>query len=493
MSFELLENLLKFHRNNPFITTKHQTTTYSEALKSISILLNQLSPCEEKIVGIITPSGPLLKDFIILLLSLLKLNAKVFVLSPKEPPKKIISQLNKINANYLVAFYSSSFYNTLNYELQSLPTPPTSLKFFELSLPYQTNARFTILSSENPNILSNQSTIIVPTSGSMGTPKNVVLSLQNFLMNAQYSNQNIKFTENDTWLLSLPVFHVSGLSIIFRAIVGGAKIFIPDDIHTPYNDNFPDVITHISMVNTILWRVLNSPSPSLKEKMKRLKAILLGGGPIPGELVKTAYELGWRLYTTYGMTEMASQITTTLEDDSLEHLLTSGKPLIPNSVKLSNNGIIYVNGPTRFIAYLENGKLKTPFDHEGWFETGDIGKWTEDGYLCILGRKDNMFVSAGENIFPEEIESCILESGCAQKAIIIPEEDQEYGLIPVAYIELERNKTEQDLINFLKTKLPGIKIPKKFYPFPEQLKVSNLKISRKALIDYINARKKGLI
>lgn len=491
MSFELLENLLKFHQNNPFITTNHQTITYSDAFNNISILLNQLSPCEEKIVGIITPSGPLLKDFIILLLSLLKLNAKVFVLSPKEPPKKIISQLNKINANYLVSFYSS-LYDSLNYELQNLPIP-TLPKCFDLSLSYQTYARFTILSSENPNILPNQPTIIVPTSGSMGTPKNVVLSLQNFLINAQYSNKNIKFTENDTWLLSLPVFHVSGLSIIFRAIAGGAKIFIPHDIQTPYNDNFPDVITHISVVNTILWRVLNFPSPSLKEKMKRLKAILLGGGPIPGELVKTAYKLGWPLYTTYGMTEMASQITTTLENDSLEHLLTSGKPLIPNSVKLSNNGIIYVNGPSRFIAYLEDRTLKTPFDHEGWFETGDIGKWTEDGYLCILGRKDNMFVSAGENIFPEEIESYILESGFAQNAIIIPEEDQEYGMIPVAYIELEKNKTEQDLINFLKTKLPGIKIPKKFYPFPEQLKVSNLKISRKALIDYINARNKGLI
>ncbi|MCX8063697.1 MAG: AMP-binding protein [Candidatus Hydrogenedentes bacterium] len=491
MKFEDIESLFQFNKNSEFIRTERGFVPYSELLMSIHRLSKKLSSFEGKIVGIVAPvNGLCLVDFICLLLSLLKLNAKVLILSPKEPPLKIKERVQSIRCNHILFFpdkinhveelksifqrknhyFSSNFNGPDSPDLDSLWIGEVETKESNLSLP-------------------DEPWIIISTSGSGGKPKNVVLTLDNLFTNARFSNRNIKFQGSDTWFLSLPVFHVSGLSIIFRAIESGSRVFLSHYGLDLCSDWLPEDITHVSLVSTLLWRILKSNSPKIYDRFRKLKAILLGGGPIPQAIVKKSYNLGWHLYTTYGMTEMASQITTTVENDTLEHLFTSGKPLIPDTVKLGAEGEISVRGPTRFIGYLDEGQLKTPFDKDGWFETGDVGKWTDDGYLCISGRKDSMFVCGGENIFPEEIETCILESGIVNKAIVIPQPDDEYGMIPIAYVEFVNNSTEERLISYLRTRLSGIRIPRKIYPLPEGFKNSGMKLSRNELIEYVNRQK----
>ena len=120
---------------------------------------------------------------------------------------------------------------------------------------------------------------------------------------------------------------------------------------------------------------------------------------------------GLPIHTSYGLTEMASQVTTTPPGASPGELRTAGRVLPGREVSISGGGEILVRGETLFAGYVDGEKVDRPLDADGWFHTGDLGDLDEDGYLRVLGRSDNLFISGGENIQPEEIEEalCSLE------------------------------------------------------------------------------------
>src|SRR3990167_8862202 len=233
-----------------------------------------------------------------------------------------------------------------------------------------------------PTINLPSTGIVIATSGSSGKPKYAHLTYENFLLNAQFSHPDLILTPNDCWQLSLPLYHVSGLSILFRLSLANARMD---------NKN----ITHISFVPTQLKRFLKNPI-----HYPKLKAILIGGAPIPYELCKEAYDKGFPIYITYGMTEMASQIATKRFHPN--ERISFDNPLPHRELKICS-GEIWVRGKTLFQGYLNQ---PSPFI-DGWFPTNDLGYIGPNG-LEILGRKDRMIISGGENINPEEIEKALL-------------------------------------------------------------------------------------
>ncbi|MFQ5454557.1 MAG: AMP-binding protein [Candidatus Zixiibacteriota bacterium] len=235
-------------------------------------------------------------------------------------------------------------------------------------------------------------------------------------------------------------------------------------------------ITHLSIVSIQLQRLLNEPD--IKETAGYLKAVLLGGSAFSEKLINQAYDLNLKLYTTYGLTEMASQVTTTTAGDSKEKKLTSGKLLKHREIKINNSGEILVRGKTLFKGYFHQRKLITPFDDEGWLATSDLGNIDSDGYLTVTGRKDNMFISGGENIHPEEIEQVLTCSDNIETAIVVPVSDNEYGFRPVAFIRYKDKKTK---FNSNDLNLPHYKIPIRFFDLAADLLNNSLKPNRKRL------------
>ena len=318
---------------------------------------------------------------------------------------------------------------------------------------------------------------IVFTSGSSGPPKPAVLTYRNLVGNALISNENLPLGPGDRWLLSLPLYHVSGLGVLFRCLVAGATIAIPEE-----NESLADAfdrydITHVSLVATQLHRLLRDGVD-----LSGLKAILLGGGPAPERLVREAVERGLPLYTTYGLTETASQVTTTRPGDSLEKLLSSGKPLREGTITIAEDGEILVRGETRFAGYLRKGELGEPFTKDGWFATGDLGKFDADGYLHVVGRKDNMFISGGENIHPEEIEAevCMIEG--VESALVVPVDNEEFGQRPVAFVRTDSGEIDPTkILGVLEDRLPRFKVPDAIYAWPDDLANTGLKASRAEL------------
>ena len=303
--------------------------------------------------------------------------------------------------------------------------------------------------------------VILFTSGSTKQPKAVAHSLRTLFASAQASNCNISLSTNDRWLQSLSLWHIGGLAIAFRTLLAGAT-WIPRDKNQSLGTQIEsDNITHISVVSTQLYRMLQESNTDLSS----LKGVLVGGGPIPNELIAKASHLP--IHTTYGMTELGSQLCTTPPNATSKTLQTAGYPLRGWETRISGSGEICARGAPLFLGYFKDKKLQLPVDEEGFFHTGDQGMIDEKGRLVVLGRSDQMFISGGENIHPEEIERCLCDLSNVEAALVLAVDDKEYGKRPVAFI---KGKASLSMIQkHLHTHLPRFKHPDQFRIWPQEL------------------------
>ncbi|MFV0575709.1 MAG: o-succinylbenzoate--CoA ligase [Vibrio sp.] len=312
---------------------------------------------------------------------------------------------------------------------------------------------------------------IVFTSGSTGVPKAVVHCAKHHLASAQGLTEHFKFEAVDSWLLSLPMYHVSGLSIIWRWLEKGAQMVIGT------GDLFSDVqsvsyITHASLVPIQLQRLLDSQQPLT------LKRVLLGGSHIPLALTERAKQQGIECWLGYGMTETASTVIAKQADGSP----TAGFILPKRKFKLQGERI-FVAGETLAAGYLSQGQLMALVTAENpWFDTKDLGKShvfeDKSDEFEILGRADNQFISGGENIHCEEIEAVLVRHPDIKQAFVIPVEDEKYGHRPIAFVDAHSNLDHDSYQAFLVQHLDKFKCPDVYYVLPESLMNTGIKISR---------------
>jgi O-succinylbenzoic acid--CoA ligase len=161
-----------------------------------------------------------------------------------------------------------------------------------------------------------------------------------------------------------------------------------------------------------------------------------------------------------------------------------GKVLPNRELSISKDGEILVRGKTLFSGYDNGYSLERPLTPSGWFASGDLGSFTPDGNLIYKGRKDNMFISGGENIYPEEIEKALSSFPGLLHSTVIPSPDLEFGHRPVAFIHLEHELIHKDsLKEHLLSKVPKFCVPIDFHPIPISF-LGNTKILRKELAKY---------
>ncbi|MCT7942241.1 o-succinylbenzoate--CoA ligase [Shewanella holmiensis] len=321
---------------------------------------------------------------------------------------------------------------------------------------------------------------IILTSGSSGTPKAAVHGLINHIASAQGSSRYIPLHHNDRWLLSLPLFHIGGLAIVNRCALAKACIVIKSNRIALAQQLEDEAITHVSMVPTQAIEIVQQAPQALGS----LKALLLGGGVIDAALIEALAQTKVNTYTSYGMTEMSSQITTAKANLQQHH----GRALPNRQLKLVDD-VIWVKGECLFQGYLsvneQQHQLDLPVDEQGWFCTQDRGQLNEKGQLILLGRADNMFICGGENIQPEEIESVLLQHPLVNKALVFGLADEKFGLLPAAIIEYKQDELpaniEQQLAQMVTQQLASFKRPRHFYTWPN-ITMDGLKINRKRVI-----------
>ncbi|MBN1482253.1 o-succinylbenzoate--CoA ligase [candidate division KSB1 bacterium] len=382
------------------------------------------------------------------LLAMWSLGIIAVPVNTRLPDARVKEMLNSINCTHALCDDDFSDRAPTAFTLQELVSAGAEKALIDVHMP-----------------LSAPATIIF-TSGSTGYGKACLHTIGNHVYSALGSNENIRLQSGDAWLLALPLYHVSGIAILFRCLLAGAAIAVPDaNISLDENVAFLGA-THLSLVAAQLDALLQETKSI--ENLGHLKAILLGGSAIPQALIKKAIENGLPIVTSYGSTEMSSQITTTRPGDSPEKVKTSGRLLKYRELKIAQNGEIWVRGETLFQGYLNNIGLQSAVDENGWFHTGDLGRMDSDGYLRVFGRKDNMFISGGENIFPEEIERALEQLPGVVRALVIPVDDARFGKRPVAFVHmLEGYSTHNIDRHALRHVLPGYKIPDFIFPLPQ--------------------------
>ncbi|MFC2947126.1 o-succinylbenzoate--CoA ligase [Virgibacillus sediminis] len=332
---------------------------------------------------------------------------------------------------------------------------------------------------------------IIYTSGTTGFPKGVIHTYGNHWWSAVSSALNLGLNQEDKWLMAMPIFHVSGLSILMKSVIYGMPIFMMEkfDPERAHHAIMEKGITIISVVTVMVQRLLRQLG---EEKYpKAFRCMLLGGGPAPKPLLEEAEKLGIPVFQSYGMTETSSQIVTLSPKDALTKIGSAGKPLMPAQLKICGKddegiGEIHVKGPMVTRGYYKNSQASERAFSDGWLATGDLGRLDKDGFLYVVDRRKDLIISGGENIYPSEIESVLSGMEQIKEVGVTGVEDQTWGQVPAAFIVKSREVSEGEICAYARKFLAGYKIPKYFYFIKELPRNASNKIVRSALTDQMD-------
>ena len=308
------------------------------------------------------------------------------------------------------------------------------------------------------------------TSGTSGSPRSVGLTYGNHLWSAVGSAFNLGVDPADRWLCCLPMYHVAGLQIVMRSVVYGTGAVVQDGFDTErVAEAFErDGVTLASLVTTQLVRLL-----ATGVDLSGPRAILVGGGPVPIDVLEEAIGRGASVVQTYGLTETASQVTTLAPQDARRKLGSAGRPLLTTHLRIFD-GEICVQGPV-----VAPGCA----DEDGWLHTGDLGRIDDDGFLYVEDRLGDVIVSGGENVLPTEVEEVLLRHPDVADAAAVGRADPEWQEAVEAVVVLREGAVtdEAALRDHCAESLARYKVPKRFEFVAELPRTASGKLLRRAL------------
>ncbi|NLT50584.1 MAG: acyl--CoA ligase [Ignavibacteria bacterium] len=329
-------------------------------------------------------------------------------------------------------------------------------------VPFPKIKKTVVPESEPGKFFPTKDAVIIFTSGSRNQPKAVVHSFRNMINSFKNTNSAVKFEPGDTFLVSLPFYHIGGLMIIIRAFLSGGKLAFPQSLKTDeliegilkFRPNF------ISLVPAQMISVINK----IKKTYSGLKMIFLGGGPSTPANLEMFIASNFPIAKVYGSSETCSMITLLQPDELKKHPLSSGKVLPGSEIKFTADGEFVVKSDALFKGYL--GKSKRRSKSKNFF-TGDYGYEDDEGFIYIQTRREDLIVTGGENVNPEEIAEILQSFYEIDEVFVFAENDEKWGQIICAAVSVKNKKAdfEENIFKHLRSNLPDYKIPKKIYLF----------------------------
>jgi O-succinylbenzoic acid--CoA ligase len=245
--------------------------------------------------------------------------------------------------------------------------------------------------------------LVIATSGTSGKPKGVVLTHDAVTASAVLTNARLGVDRDDHWLACLPLAHIGGLTVVTKAIAARAALTVlPRFEPAEVEDAARAGVTCVSLVATALRRI----DPGL------FRVIVLGGSAPPPSLPDN-------VVTTYGSTETGSGI------------VYDGRPLDGVDVDIDASGEIVVRSLTLLRCYRDG---RDPLDENGWFHTGDAGSWGPDGRLVVHGRRGDLIITGGENVWPDSVERVLAGAPGVADVAVAGVADDEWGQRVVAWV-----------------------------------------------------------
>jgi O-succinylbenzoic acid--CoA ligase len=281
---------------------------------------------------------------------------------------------------------------------------------------------------------------VVATSGTNGLPKAVELGADAIRFSALAVSAALEAGPGDRWLCCLPVHGVAGLAVLARAWRTGLPVEVQQRFDPAAVAAAAGRATLVSLVPTMLRRLL-----AAGVEMARFRMVLLGGGPIPADLLEEAAGRGVGLVRTYGLTETFGGVVhdghpldgVELEIGELEPSLPergSGESGPRARDHRAPDGEILLRGPMLFRRYRGDPGRTAAALRGGWLRTGDLGRLGPDGHLVVLGRRDELLISGGVNVHPAEVEAVLATHPAVAEAAVAGRPDQEWGQRVAAFV-----------------------------------------------------------
>ena len=416
--------------------------TYNDIYRGVVHVARKLELLEASRIAILSDNSVMMAIYVLATMVVYK---ELLLLNVHLKPKEIENQLAQLNVTTVLHSVERR---------EQLPNSISTIVFESLER---------ILSDEEADdtfdwtFEDRDIAVIMNTSATTGQFKSVPLRWGQIRAHVQASKEILGKTEQDNWLMVLPLFHVSGLSILLRSLYNGTAVTI-----LPKYDKAQvlkliesENINMMSLVPTILTQL----EPSIIHH--NLRVILLGGEFIPMALIDACEKKSLPIYKTYGMTETFSQSVTFSVLDYPHKRDSVGKPLPGMQVRIDKPdadgvGEIHLTGPMVMTGYID----KEPIDSD--LNTDDIGYVDEDGFVYILNRRKDLIISGGENIYPKELEDLVYTLPSVKECATVPVPDPKWGQVPALFVAFHdgESMTADAILSFMTKSLAKYKVPK---------------------------------
>jgi malonyl-CoA/methylmalonyl-CoA synthetase len=316
---------------------------------------------------------------------------------------------------------------------------------------------------------------LVYTSGTTGTSKGAILTHNNFATNAMNLTGCWQISDRDRFLLALPLFHVHALGNGLHCwLVSGCRMRLLERFeYQTATATFLDFKPTLFFgVPTVYVRLLETPVDAAREIGSRMRLFVSGSAPLPAQVLEDFRErFGHTILERYGMTETIMNISNPYAGERRPGSV--GFPLPGVSVRIldrngqpvadGETGEVHLKGPNVFAGYWKRDDSTRDAFLDGWFKTGDIATRSSDGYYTLCGRRSDLIISGGFNIYPREIEEFLAEQPEVAEAAVVGAPDRVRGEVPIAFLVPRDPSCDCDALEArCREKLASFKIPRRF-------------------------------
>lgn len=318
--------------------------------------------------------------------------------------------------------------------------------------------------------------IICYTSGTTGRPKGAVLTQENMFWNAVNNIFTLDITSKDHIITLLPLFHIGGIGLFtLPVLLAGGTVIVPDKFEPnqalKYIEQFAvTIVMGVPTIHDALRKSTNFETTNLSS----VRFFYNGGAPCPEDLIRWYLQKGISFGQGYGLTETSPTVLLLCEEDFRKKVGSIGKPVMFTEICVVDDegkevpygeiGELLVKGPNVLKEYWNLPDETNKFIRNGWFTTGDMVRQDEEGFVYIAGRKKEMIISGGENIYPLEIEKVLYELSEVEDVAVVGVSHDKWGETPIAFITIKNGValTEEYLKEYCAQKLARYKIPTAF-------------------------------
>ena len=336
--------------------------------------------------------------------------------------------------------------------------------------------------------------LILYTSGSTGRPKGAVLPHRQVFWNAVATTTAWELGADDVAPVSTPLFHTGGWNVFATPLwLRGGTVVLVDAFDA---DDFLAMLEEEGCTTALTvptQLLMLAESPRWGRPLPRLRRFVSGGAPCPASLAERVRAAGYTFREGYGLTECGPNCFAITDEAAVRKPGCVGWP-VPflemrldaggREAKAGEPGELLLRGPQVFAGYLRNAEqTAAAFTEDGWLRTGDLAMRDEDGAYRICGRRKEMYISGGENVFPAEVEAALAECPGVGEAVVVGVPDERWGEVGRAFVVARAGAllTEAEVVAHARSRLAGYKVPRTVFIVPEIPRLGSGKPDRRAL------------